>query len=110
MRRRCITMSAAVAAAAACSGLLIDAGAVAGTRAATGARAAVSGGTWGSAEEVPGSAALNQGGTARIASVSCGTAGNCSAGGDYTGSAGRQEAFVADEVNGTWHRAREVPG
>ena len=40
-------------------------------------------GTWGTAEEVPGTAALNQGGDAFIASVSCARAGNCSAGGTY---------------------------
>ena len=50
---------------------------------ARGAPAVVSGGTWGTAEEVPGSAALNKGGDAEILSVSCASAGNCSAGGFY---------------------------
>jgi hypothetical protein len=53
--------------------------AAAGTRAAA-ARVA-SGGTWGTAQEVPGTAALNIGGAAQVNSVSCGSAGNCSAGG-----------------------------
>src|SRR5216683_2641160 len=51
----------------------------AGTRPGAGARA-VSGGTWGTAIEVPGIAALNQA-YASVRSVSCASAGNCSAGG-----------------------------
>jgi hypothetical protein len=68
------------------------------------------GGTWHKAIEVPGTAALNQGGFAKIDSVSCGSAGNCSAGGDYTDSSGHQQAFVVSQVGGTWHKAIEVPG
>jgi hypothetical protein len=71
-------------------------------------RSAVSG-TWGTAEEVPGTAALNAGGLAGVESVSCGSVGNCSAGGYYTASS-HQQAFVASEVNGTWGTAKEVPG
>jgi len=66
--------------------------------------------TWHTAIEVPGTAALNRGGTADIGSVSCASAGNCSAGGDYTDSSGRQQVFVVSQVNGTWHTAIEVPG
>jgi hypothetical protein len=55
-------------------------------------------GTWGAAEAVPGIAALNKGGQAEANSVSCASAGNCSAGGDYTDSSNRQEVFV---VTGT---------
>ncbi len=67
-------------------------------------------GTWGTAKEVPGTAALNQGGGARLASVSCAAAGNCSAGGYYTDGSGNEQAFVAGETNGTWGTAQEVPG
>jgi hypothetical protein len=67
-------------------------------------------GTWGTAHEVPGTAALNQGGNAGIFSVSCASAGNCSAGGSYTDSSGHVQAFVAGQVNGTWGKAEEVPG
>ena len=74
-----------------------------------GVAAAASGGTWGSAREVPGTAALNHV-YAQVNSVSCASAGNCSAGGSYTDSAGNVQAFVASAVNGTWHAAREVPG
>src|SRR5262249_2990098 len=62
------------------------------------------------ATEVPGTAALNQRGAADVASVSCGSPGNCSAVGDYRDSSGRQQAFVVGQVNGTWHAAIEVPG
>ena len=67
-------------------------------------------GTWGAAIEVPGTAALNQGGNAYITSVSCASAGNCSAGGSYIDSSGHRQAFVVNQVNGTWHTAIEVPG
>jgi hypothetical protein len=67
-------------------------------------------GTWGTAIEVPGTAALNQGGLAIIESVSCAPAGNCGAGGAYTDSSGAVQAFVVNKVNGTWGTAIEVPG
>ena len=77
----------------------------------TGAVAAsLSSHVWGAAEEVPGTAALNRGGAAEIGSVSCSSAGNCGAGGAYTDSSGRGQAFVVNQVNGTWHTAIEVPG
>jgi len=65
-------------------------------------------GVWKDAEEVPGTAALNTGHAARVQSVSCASAGNCSAGGYYT--AGNQKAFVVNEVNGVWGKAVQVPG
>ena len=67
-------------------------------------------GTWGTAIEVPGTAALNQGGNDDITSVSCASAGNCSAGGFYLDSSGHHQAFVVSQVSGTWHPAIEVPG
>jgi hypothetical protein len=42
--------------------------------------------------------------------VSCASAGNCSAGGTYTGGLKREHAFIVNEVNGTWHKAIKVPG
>ena len=77
--------------------------------AAAGART-LSGGTWGTAIEVPGTATLNTGGGAQVNSVSCATAGNCSAGGDYRDSAFHYQVFVVSQVNGTWGTAKEVPG
>jgi hypothetical protein len=41
--------------------------------------------------------------------VSCASAGNCTAGGDYDNSAGLQ-AFAVSEVNGTWGNAIQIPG
>ncbi len=67
-------------------------------------------GSWGTAIEVPGSAALNRGGLAVPNSVSCGSAGNCGAGGQYTDSSGHRQALVVSQVNGAWGTAIEVPG
>jgi hypothetical protein len=67
-------------------------------------------GAWDDAIEVPGTAALNTGGLAQVGQVSCASAGDCAAGGWYSDSSGASHAFVADEVNGTWDDAIEVPG
>lgn len=68
-------------------------------------------GTWGNAEEVPGSAALNAGGTAAIEQLSCRSAGNCSAAGTYDSDESMdQQVFVVTEKNGTWGNAEEIPG
>jgi hypothetical protein len=67
-------------------------------------------GTWGTAQEVQGTAALNAGGYAEVDSVSCASAGNCSAGGAYTDSTPATQAFVVNETNGTWGTVEEVPG
>ncbi|HTU72241.1 MAG TPA: hypothetical protein VMG38_01865 [Trebonia sp.] len=67
-------------------------------------------GTWGTAEEVPGLATLNGGGYAQVDSLSCASAGNCTAGGDYTDASGNQQVFVVSETNGAWGKAEEVPG
>jgi hypothetical protein len=66
-------------------------------------------GTWGTAIEVPGSATLNAGGNANVASVSCASAGNCTAGGNYTDGSAHLQAFVVSEHSGTWGKARQVP-
>ena len=67
-------------------------------------------GTWGAAQEVPGTADVNAGGVAQVSSVSCGSAGDCAAGGLYLNSSFHEQAFVATEVNGTWGAAQQVPG
>jgi hypothetical protein len=71
---------------------------------------AETGGTWGTAEEVPGSAALNAGGSAQISALSCPAVGDCAAGGYYTDASALQQPFVVSEANGTWGTAEEVPG
>ncbi|HEY1919204.1 MAG TPA: hypothetical protein VGH27_26845 [Streptosporangiaceae bacterium] len=53
-------------------------------------------GTWGRAQELPGTAALNTGRYASVHSVSCAPAGGCSAGGYYS-SSGDQQAFTDDQ-------------
>jgi hypothetical protein len=68
------------------------------------------GGTWGTARQVPGSAALNTGGGAIVDSMSCASVGNCAAGGFYRDGHGHQQAMVVSETDGTWGRAIEVPG
>jgi len=67
-------------------------------------------GSWGDAVEVPGTAALNGGGTAVVESVSCAAAGACAAGGYYKDGSGNRQAFVVGETNGSWGDAVEVPG
>jgi len=67
-------------------------------------------GRWGTAVEVPGTAALNKSGWAQVASVSCAAAGDCAAGGTYSDASGHFQAFVVSEVRGRWGDAVEVPG
>jgi hypothetical protein len=67
-------------------------------------------GTWGDAREVPGTASLNKGGIAFVYSVSCGSVGNCSAGGTYRDGSNHQQAFVVNESGGVWGGAEEVAG
>jgi Bacterial Ig-like domain (group 3) len=56
------------------------------------------GGTWETAQQVPGIAALNSGRAASVTSVSCGAPATCTAGGYYTDSHGIQQAFVVGET------------
>ena len=65
-------------------------------------------GVWGAPSEVAGS--LNAGGDADLNSVSCPSDGNCAAGGRYKDGSGNYQAFVVDEVGGTWGAASEVAG
>jgi hypothetical protein len=83
--------------------------AAAATQMPAGARA-TAGGTWHTTQEVPGTGTLNKGGSGQVQSVSCASAGNCSAGGYYTDRSGHYQVFVVSEVRGRWHTAVEVPG
>jgi hypothetical protein len=67
-------------------------------------------GHWRTAFEVPGSGALNAGGNARVDELSCASAGNCAAAGDYLDGSGNSQAFLVSDVNGHWRTAFEVPG
>jgi hypothetical protein len=76
-----------------------------------------SGSSWGEAEEVPGTAALNTGPyegiggvpDAMVQSVSCASAGDCSAGGFYTDTNDQSDGFLVNESGGTWGNAEEIP-
>lgn len=102
--------AAAVLAVAAVAGVTVVAGAGTGVAAAGTPAAAVTAHGWGQAAEVPGLGALNQGGNAGISAISCGAAGDCSAGGSYTDAGGHQNAYLADETQGSWQQATVVPG
>jgi hypothetical protein len=67
-------------------------------------------GTWGQAEPIPGLQALNTGQSVAVASVACGSSGNCLVGGSYIDPQGDRYTFVASQVNGTWATAKQVPG
>ncbi len=67
-------------------------------------------GVWGQAIKVPGLGALAKGGFAQVGSVSCGSPGNCVAGGFYGDPDNHRQGFVVSEKNGVWGRAIEVPG
>jgi hypothetical protein len=67
-------------------------------------------GSWGTAMPVPGLIRLNTAGDAEMSSLSCGAAGNCSAGGYYSaGSDGTPHAFVVSQKHGTWGSAHTFP-
>ncbi len=102
MRRRWMTVVVAGAAAAWCVPLPVAGAADAAVAGATGG--AIAAGSWRHAIEVPGLGALNAGGNAWVFSVSCGSAGNCAAGGQYADGSGHIQAFVASERNGRWVR------
>lgn len=67
-------------------------------------------GTWGGAEQVPGTAALNTGGYASASEISCASPGNCTAIGNYSDAAGFEYPFVISQVSGTWGTAEQIPG
>ncbi|HVB52041.1 MAG TPA: hypothetical protein VND89_09940 [Acidimicrobiales bacterium] len=66
-------------------------------------------GRWQTATLFPGSALRGQTSSA-LNAVSCGSRGNCSAGGSYTDRFGKTHPFIVDETTGTWRRAAAVRG
>jgi hypothetical protein len=64
-------------------------------------------GTWGTARAVPGLPATAPG--SAVTAVSCALPGSCAIGGYYHDTSGRQQVFVANEVNGAWRKAQRVP-
>jgi hypothetical protein len=67
-------------------------------------------GTWKRAMVVPGAAALAGGLESGIETISCASAGNCTAGGVYTQGLNRYQVFVTSQVRGMWTRALRIPG
>lgn len=67
-------------------------------------------GRWGRGIELPGTAKLNTGGLAVVASVSCPSAGNCTADGTFGTNAKKDEVFMVGEVAGRWGQVHTVPG
>jgi hypothetical protein len=67
-----------------------------------------SGGTWGGAEEIPGTGG-NGGGT-EANGVSCAAAGTCSVTGITSSGIGNDQAFTLDEAGGMWGAAQPIPG
>jgi hypothetical protein len=67
-------------------------------------------GTWSAALEpsLPANAAANPGEPTRMGGVSCASAGNCTAVGDYTDSSGDLEGFLWTETAGVWGTAVEA--
>ena len=71
-----------------------------------------SGGTWGRATPLQADVITRSSGpdSTQVTSVSCASPGNCAAAVTFMPSAGANQALVADETNGTWGRARPLPG
>jgi hypothetical protein len=67
------------------------------------------GGRWQKSALFPGSALIGQT-SSSFNAVSCGSRGNCSAGGSYTDKYGNTHPFLVDETSGTWHRPFAVKG
>lgn len=93
----------------------------------------LAGGTWHTAQQLPGITALNSAGSATIGTtgcyspspypygidysalrsctaLSCTSVGNCSAGGSVTTSTHTEQAFTVTQTGGTWHTAQQVRG
>ena len=69
-------------------------------------------GVWGGARPIPGIADLPHGGevNATIDNLECPSAGNCTVGGTYSNGTLLALPFIATEKNGTWDKARTLPG
>ncbi len=69
-------------------------------------------GVWDAGRLIPGIGAIPGGGVSIPAdtSLSCSSAGDCTAGGEYLDGKKPGQAWVATETHGTWARARLLPG
>jgi hypothetical protein len=66
-------------------------------------------GRWGTAEQIPGTATLNQGGNARVSTVSCAHTTACTTVGTFTDRNGNTQWFTVTERNLKWATAAQVP-
>ena len=95
--------------------LLVIAGSALAPSAATGTpatspgAAGAGGGTWGTLQLLRQAPGLDSA-SSYIGTLSCGSPGNCAAGGTVTDSGGVPQAMVVDEVDGRWRMPRVVPG
>ncbi len=85
-------------------------GATSAQAAPTASGAGATASPWGKPIEVPGLGALNKGDSAFITSISCLSAGNCTAAGSYAPQFATAQGFVVSEKNGRWGKAIELPG
>ncbi len=72
-----------------------------------------SNGTWGTPVAIPGFTTLDKGNFGGLRGLSCGAPGDCAVFGDYVSTSSQSgpiAMFLADEVNGTWGTAQEIPG
>ena len=106
--RRALVVLASAASGALATGMATAGPAVAVTTSA-GITAIVPAGHWGAAQPVPGLAALNTGGSARVEAMSCASPGNCAAGGSYQDAVHHDQVFAAIETNGIWGPATPIP-
>ncbi len=67
-------------------------------------------GVWHPAQSIPGLDALNSANHARATVISCGSGGNCAAGGYFLDASLHYRAFVVNQINGVWKSAIAVPG
>jgi hypothetical protein len=75
----------------------------------SGAAGEARGGTWGALQllrQAPGLDAVGS----YVGTLSCGSPGDCAAGGSVTDSGGVPQAMIVDEVNGLWRTPLVVPG
>jgi hypothetical protein len=68
------------------------------------------GGTWRQAQVIGGSGTVQAWIATEAHTVSCGSPGNCVAGGSSAGSGLVQRAFIVAETHGVWGKAIELPG
>jgi hypothetical protein len=64
---------------------------------------------WGTAAAIPSMSTLGVGGSSPNA-ISCSSAGNCGVGGFYVDASSHDQAFVVNEVSGTWGTPSELAG